>query len=342
MYSATVTMGIKGLLQALASITDRVHVSEFAGKTVAVVEGVESTLGAAAKQHLASLGKYAVGVMLPCAVGPDGGGEPTFDPRGAMFILHNAPRRCDCRTNLDACLAEGSVRTFFRWMQPVHDGQGIHTMEILVASHTDEMKSDFGAQVGDFAEAGKKTMMAALTKVVKADQIRTIVTMGGEAAVHVLDAVGKAFNKDAADLSSEFLSAMQAAALYLGIAEPSGFMLKDGGGFTAFYDDSADERAAILLSIAHAGQVGKGAAYYSVLNTTNALAGGVLAALLLVAKHWKDRKAAEEGVADVLERLRETTSKAFTAEEFRESQATKGASAAPAGVAGLGGAQGPL
>jgi hypothetical protein len=63
---------------------------------------------------------------------------------------------------------------------------------------------------------------------------------------------------------------------------------------------------------------------------------------LVVAKHWNDRKAAEEGVADVLERLRETTSKAFTAEEFRESQATKGASAAPAGVAGLGGAQGPL
>ena len=284
-----------------------------------------SALCAVAKEHAKSLGASAVGVGLPYAVGPEDGSDLCFEPRGYLFCAHNAPRRCDCRSvaGLASFMAESSLQTAFRWLEPFIDGKGFTGMEILPASHTGEMGSDFGKQDGEFAMRGKTTMMAAVTKAFRADQYRAVVTIGGETADYMLEAVGKAFDKKPGDFSDEFLAVMQALATEFGIAPPSTFMLTDKGGFTGFCDVAA-ERMAVLLSIPHSGQPSMSAAYYNELNTTCTLAGGVLAGLLLVAKLWKDGPAMRRAVKHLQDRLRETTSKAFSSAQFSADRAAKG------------------
>jgi hypothetical protein len=195
-------------------------------------------------------------------------------------------------------------------------------MEILPGSDKDEMLSNFGAQNGVLAMAGKKIMMEGVTKVFAAGQYRTVATNGGETADYMLDAMGKAFSK-AGDFSEEFLDAMQGAASELGIRAPTSFMLQNKGGFTGFYN-SASKHVAVLLSMPHSGQPHMSTSKFKELDATCKLAGGVLAGLLLVAKFWRDRESMRSAVASLLERLRKSTSKAMTEEEFSALQSERG------------------
>ena len=184
------------------------------------------------------------------------------------------------------------------------------------------MRSDFGAQDGDRAMAGKTSMMDAVSKVFLAGQYRTVATIGGETADYMLEAIGKAFSK-AGDFSKEFLDAMQGAASELGIRAPTSFMLQNKGGFTGFYN-SASKHVAVLLSMPHSGQPSMSASQFKDLDATCKLAGGVLAGLLLVARFWRDRESMRRAIGSLLERLGESTSKAMTNKEFSELQSKRG------------------